>query len=76
MELIDVVRRLVGPIDPVGDQGIDNKRFENLKAMTKLVDRLVGDIDCVAENKLRYEFSMKRAGEFADKFLDDLGIED
>jgi len=76
MELIDVVRRLVGPIDPVGDQGIDNKRFENLKVMTKLVDILVGDLDCVAENKLRNEFSMKRAGEFADKFLDDLGIED
>ena len=76
MKLIDVVRKLVGPIDPVGDQAIDDKRFKNLKVMTKLVDMLVGDLDCVAENKLRDKSSMKRAGEFANKFLDDLGIEE
>lgn len=32
MELIDIVDKLVGRIDPIGDTAIDNERFENLKA--------------------------------------------
>jgi hypothetical protein len=74
MEIIDVVRKLVGPVEPVGETGTDNNRFENLKVLAKLVDMLIADIDSVTCNKSRMEYSMKRAGEYADKFMDDLGI--
>lgn len=76
MELIDVVRKLIGPVDPVGETHTDNERFENLKQLTELVDYLVGDIDKVIVNKNRPEYSMKRAGEFAEHFLTKLGIEE
>lgn len=76
MELIDIVRKLVGPIDPVGETNTDEARFENLKEMTKLVDRLVLDIDRIIPNKNRPEYSMTRAGKFADDFLTRLGIEE
>ena len=76
MELIDVVRKLVGPINPVGESNTDDKRFENLKAMTMLADYLIGDIDKVSVCKGAHEYSIKRAGNFADKFLSDLGIQD
>ena len=76
MELIDVVRKLVGPINPIGDTQVDNMRFEDLKTMTDLVDKLLTDIDAVIAYKDRHEYSMKRAGEFADNFFEQLGIKE
>ena len=76
MEIIDIVRKLIGPVEPVGETNADDERFKNLESLTELVDRLVFDIDQVAMQKNRIEYSMKRAGLFADKFLADLGIED
>lgn len=71
MTIHEVVKKLIGEIAPVGETNTDNARFENLKAMTELVDLLLSDIDNVAnENKDRQEFSMKRAGEFASGFFD------
>ena len=66
----DVITKLIGPIDPVGDSNIDNKRFENLKVMTELVDKLLFDINQVAiYNADRHEASMKLAGRFAHNFI-------
>jgi len=74
MEVYDVVKKLVGEIKPVGETNTDNDRFENLKAMTDLVDKLLTDIDDVITEKNRHEFSRKRAGEFADEFFTKIGI--
>lgn len=75
MELYDVVTKLVGPTFPVGETTEDNQRFENLQALTALVDRLLTDIDMIATlNQKRQEYSMKRAGDFCGKFLDKIGI--
>ena len=74
MEIYDVVTKLVGAIHPVGETTEDEKRFENLKVMTALVDNLIMDIDSIGMEKSRQEFSRKRAGEFADAFLTQLGI--
>lgn len=73
MELHEIVKKLVGEIKPIGETTEDDKRFENLKVMTNLISTLLDDIDEVASGKKRYEYSIKHAGEFADKFLD--GIE-
>lgn len=71
----DVVKKLIGEINPVGETNRDNHRFDNLKAMTQLVSLLVSDIDNVAfMNKGSQEYSVKRASDFASKFLSDLGI--
>lgn len=73
MDVYEVVKKLIGDINPIGETNTDNERFENLKKMTDLVDRLLFDIDIVAtENIKRPEYSMKRAGEFAGKFFKDL----
>jgi hypothetical protein len=75
-ELIDVVRRLVGPVHPVGETNTDYERLENLKQLTELVDFLVYDINRVRSNKNRPEFSMELLGDFADQFLTKFGIEE
>ena len=74
----DVVKKLIGNINPIGETNTDNERFENLKAMCELVNNLVSEIDNVSYvNAGSREFSVKRASEFAQKFLTDtLGIKD
>ena len=76
MIITDVVKKLVGNIQPYGASHIDEERFENLKTMCKLVNELVAEIDSVAyENKDRYEFSMKQMADYASNFLSNtLGI--
>ena len=75
IDVYEVVKKLTGEIEPIGETQTDDKRFENLKAMTKLVDRLIFDIDAIAyRHKNNHQFSMKRASEFASKFITDLGI--
>ena len=71
--IYDVVKELVGKIDPVGETNEDNRRFENLKTMTALVEALLSDIDYVAITYSdRGEYSMSRAGKYAGKFNKDL----
>lgn len=70
MEIKDVVCKLVGPIDPVGETNTDNTRFENLKVMCDLVEALVTDIDNVSyTHQGSYEYSRKRAADFAADFM-------
>ena len=66
----DVVKKLIGKINPIGEKNTDNERFENLKEMCELVNNLIIDIDDVAyQNKDAREFSVKRASEYASNFL-------
>jgi len=74
MDVYEVATKLIGPVRPVGETNIDNERFDNLKVMTELVDRLLKDIDDVASWKGRAEFSMNRAGKYADDFYTRIGI--
>ena len=69
MDNYDVVKKLIGPVNPVGDSSIDARRFENLKQLTYLVEKLMTDVATVAfDNKDRQEHSRKRAGQYAHKF--------
>lgn len=76
MEIKDIVLKLVGDVNPIGETNTDNKRFENLKVLCELVNELVGIIDNVHySNKDFQEFSIKRASDYARDFLTDtLGI--
>ena len=70
MDIYEIVTKLVGRINPVGETNTDNERFENLKVMCELVEKLVIDIDTVGySNKKAYEFSKKRAAEYSEKFI-------
>ena len=76
MDIYDIVTKLVGPINPVGESYEDDRRLKNLEEMITLVDKLVFDIDRVSVERERVEYSRKRAGVAAYRFLHDLGIED
>jgi len=72
MELQDIVRKLVGPIEAVGETNADERRLANLKQMTELVDRLLFDIHGAAASKTRPEASMRAIGEYASKYLQEI----
>jgi len=69
MTYTEIVKKLVGNIQPAGASHIDVERFENLKEMCKLVNELVIEIDNVSCQEDRPEHSIKMMGEYAHNFL-------
>lgn len=69
MDLYDVVKKLTGPINPIGDSRADEDRLANLKATCDLVGRLVADIDAVSDDRGDHMASVKIAKCYAEKFL-------
>lgn len=70
VEIKDVVLKLIGPVDPVGESNADDRSFENLKELCELTEQLVCIIDGVSYfNKDRAEYSMSRAGKYAFDFI-------
>lgn len=72
MTIYDIVKKLTGNINPAGSGAVDPDRFDNLKNTCELIGKLVADVRCVASTKNSYEHSVKKAGEFASKFLKEL----
>jgi len=69
MDLYDVVRKLTGPIIPIGETSVDDRRFANLDDVAGLAGELLADIIEVARHRDRQEHSISKAGKFAQKFL-------
>ncbi len=63
----EVVEKLIGNINPIGDTTQDTIRFGNLKNTCDLVDELISDIAHVANRKSSEEYSVKKAAEYASK---------
>lgn len=74
MDLYEVVMKLVGPVQPVGETRADDERFENLKTLTGLVDMLLFEIDRIAAFRTDHQFSVKRAGKHCADFIDQVSI--
>jgi uncharacterized protein related to proFAR isomerase len=73
----EVIMKLVGPVNPVGDSTVDEPRYVNLQRMCEVVDLLVRDIDRVGMMRGDHQYSVKRAGEYASNYLTHgLGIPD
>lgn len=78
MELIDIVDKLVGRIEPIGDTAIDNERFENLKVYCDLIEKMTIKVDNIAcENRNEKLSSVKRSVDYiSDFFTNRLKIEE
>lgn len=72
LSIKEIVIKLVGRIDPVGETITDAARLEALKSLCSLVDDLVAEINSVIVcNRHSYESSRKIAADYAYKFLAD-----
>jgi hypothetical protein len=72
MEMIDVVNKLIGRIQPIGESNEDAKRYNNLLAMCALTDQLITQIGLVSNLRNDGRGSMMKAGKYADEFLRDI----
>jgi hypothetical protein len=72
LDFYEIVKKLIGPIIPVGDSNIDEQRFENLKNTTELLDKLFFDINQVAQYSNSQESSCSRSGKYAKEYLKNL----
>lgn len=73
----EVIKKIIGPITPMGKSELDSTRLENLKEMCFVVSELIGEIRYVSRSKDNYESSVKAIGEYADKYLrNELGIQE
>jgi len=70
----DVVKKLIGPIEPVGETREDDRRLSNLADLHELMALLVRDLHDVARESSRHEHSRKQAGQLAESSLRKLGI--
>jgi len=69
MEMHEIVKKLIGSIEPYGDTNIDEEHMKNLNKHIELVDKLLDDLILVAKYKNRPEASMKEIGERAYDML-------
>jgi hypothetical protein len=69
MELNEIVMKLVGPVQPVGDSREDERRLANMKAPTELLDHLLQEVGRAANCEGRHESSMRVIGLHARQFL-------
>ena len=70
MNLHEVVTKLIGPIQPVGETNADAQRFENLEVAIDLVERLLFNIACVARKAGAPEASIQKSAKAAQTFLE------
>lgn len=69
LPIYDLVKKLIGPVRPLGESHTDKTRYDNLKVLLALTESLIDDINNVASYETRHEYSMKKAGEKAKDFL-------
>ena len=72
MNIEEIVIRLVGDIQPLGDHNIDQQRLQNLKTLNDLVEELLSRIISVAHEANRQEASIRNIGKCAKEFLLDI----
>lgn len=73
MSMEEVVMKLVGPVDPVGETREDDVRYNNLLSLLGLTESLIAKIEQVGNQSDRFEYSISRAGKQAKKFLKSTG---
>lgn len=70
--IYDLVYKVIGEINPVGDSAIDAERKENLKEMIELVERLCTDLHSVSSGRFQYQSSIREAGKMAYNALKEI----
>lgn len=72
IDVCEVTKKLIGAVEPIGETTTDGKRLENLRIMIVVMENLLIDLHGVSEYRNCHEYSMKKAGDLANVFLQNL----
>lgn len=68
-EVADIVMKLIGEIEPVGETYTDDVRYKHLILLLDTLDVLIDEVRFILPNIDRNEYSMNRAGQWASKWI-------
>lgn len=71
-EIREVVDKLIGDVEAIGESRHDEKAYDNLEIMTYVCDALIDEIRRSSETKNNPQYSMKIVGDRAYSYLKDL----
>lgn len=72
-EVLKILNQLIGQVAPIGETTRDEIYFSNLQTMCEISEYLIDRIRGINGNyKDSYEYSVKRAGEYAGHYLENL----
>lgn len=75
--LYQVIMRLIGPIEPIGDPSTDQCRYNSLNRLLLTMEQLIIDIDELAtKHKGSQIDSIRTIGHRCDQFLTSLNIQE
>lgn len=75
MTIHEIVRKLIGEIDPVGETNMDAKRLANLKDNIELIKLLLQDMNDLTYLAKDYRQSVKTFGNKAQEFFKEISDE-
>ena len=76
IEIYDIVVKLVGKTEPYVDSATDKERFESVKLLAELHERLYNDLNYIARKYKDSPYgSAKVIGEYCDKHLKEFNYE-
>lgn len=70
-EVADLVFKVIGEIEPVGETHTDDERFCHLQNLLNTLDILIDEVAFVLPCEERYEYSMQRAGQEVRRWIED-----
>lgn len=76
MNYTEIVNKLIGPVEPVGETNTDEHRFKNLQDMCNVAEHLLERIQTVALTVSNGQHSVKKAVDYADTFLQSIRVTD
>ncbi|WP_196029418.1 hypothetical protein [Longicatena caecimuris] len=65
----EVIDKLVGNVEAVGETNTDGRHLNNLKVLENVLRHIIVTIGEETPNAKRYEWSMKESGEYAIAIL-------
>ena len=66
----EIIKRLVGPIKPIGDSSMDSERRENLEVYGELISFLISEVgDVIYHNKNSLYYSVNNSVDKAIEIL-------
>lgn len=70
-EVADIVFKIVGEIEPVGETYTDDARFNHLQTLLNTLDILIDEVTFLLPCEDRYEYSIQRAGQEVRHWIKD-----
>ena len=71
MEIEEIIRKLFGYINPIGETTEDNRRYENLINYKKIINYVIDELAECARYKNSIQYSEQRSGEKAFDILEE-----